>query len=990
VKVLDFGVSISEDHAHDSDIAGTLTYMTPEVLQGDAASPQSDLYSVGVMAYEIFAGHHPFASADSTGLIAQIIFETPNFSILDAPVDIVEVLEKLLSKTPGGRYDSADDVIEALCRATARTVPPESEAIRESFLQAAKFVGRDSELSQLASAFAHTLEHQGSAWLISGESGVGKSRLLDELRTLALVEGALVLRGHEVSEPGIPFQMWGSVVRWLALVTDLNDLEISRLSLLFPDIPAIVGRRVGDLEVSDLDLDPQGVQDHLMSVIEDVFHRQQQSLVVILEDLHWASSESLILLHRLSRIVSSLPLLLVASYRDDERPDLPDHLPDIKLLRLERLSADHIGELSEAMLGSAGKQAQVVELLHKETEGNVFFVVEVVRALAEEAGRLDNIATMALPQQVFAGGVTQLIQRRLSRIPEQGHELLQLAAVAGRQIDLKVMRFVRASTAILMEKSVEIEDWLTTCANFAVLEVIDGQWRFVHDKLRDGLLADLDDAQLRHLHLSVATAIEEAYPGASHKLVALAYHWGKAGDTDRESHYTALAGKQALNSTAFREAIGLLERAVELQSRAAKVLTGGDKRDTAQVLDARSRQRLAYLIDDLGEAYFGLGEYNHAKELYERSQSIFESINDKLGIARAQADLGEVAYALGDYQEAERLLKESLRLSEQVGDRIGSARIRRELGEVFYARGDYREAQRLIHQSLTICREIGDKLGIAHALAELGNLANDTGNYADARKLSLESVTLSQELGDRRSTAEALNNLGSIAEALGEFDEAKHHYGQCYAICTEIGDRSGIALSLARLGNVSVIQKDYPEATDYYTQARDLFQKIGDQWGVAHALNGLGTVSRSQHRLVEARRLYEESLSIFYDIGDKRGMASSFNWLGDVFRETGNYDDAWAQYKQALRLAMDIRAMPLVLDILDGVAALLVRNGELERALQLLLTTLEHPAMEKLNQNEAGSLMALLESELSQEAIDAARTRSLGVKVETIVRQLVG
>src|SRR4030095_1695152 len=203
------------------------------------------------------------------------------------------------------------------------------------------------------------------------------------------------------------------------------------------------------------------------------------------------------------KIVDQLPLLIIGTYRDDERPELPSKLPGMNVLRLERLDEIAIAELSAAMLGEQGKQPEVVDLLQRETEGNVFFLVEVVRALAEEAGTLERIGRAPFPARVLAGGVQQIIARRLAQVPPEAHPLLRAAAVLGRQLDLDILREI--------DSYHDIDQWLTVCSDAAVLEVQDGEWRFAHDKLRDGALAELTPDARKVLHGKIAGAMESRY-----------------------------------------------------------------------------------------------------------------------------------------------------------------------------------------------------------------------------------------------------------------------------------------------------------------------------------------------------------------------------------------------------------------------------------------------------------------------------------------------
>src|SRR5262249_4041884 len=158
--------------------------------------------------------------------------------------------------------------------------------------------------------------------------------------------------------------------------------------------------------------------------VEDLLAGQRGPLLVVLEDLHWADPASLVVLERISRAAGQRNVLVVASYRNDERPQLPDELPLAGLLPLRRLSPDETAALSASMLGEAGKRREVVALLDRETEGNAFFVVEVVRALAREVGALARIGAGSIPAQVMAGGVQAVLARRLARVPGGARPLL--------------------------------------------------------------------------------------------------------------------------------------------------------------------------------------------------------------------------------------------------------------------------------------------------------------------------------------------------------------------------------------------------------------------------------------------------------------------------------------------------------------------------------------------------------------------------------------
>ncbi|HEX2619263.1 MAG TPA: serine/threonine-protein kinase, partial [Phototrophicaceae bacterium] len=244
VKVLDFGLSVMRDHTGQTTddlgvTSGTLGYMAPEVLMGNSATEAADLYGTGVIAYELFANRHLFEFVDIGQLVNDILYTAPNIDDVDISIPLGQVLERLLAKTPDDRFQSALQVIGAFSKALEHSIHIETEATRDSFLQAARFVGRETEQDQLNRALRDSVNGRGSLWLIAGESGVGKSRLLDELRTRALVEGGLVIQGYAVNTASTPYQLWRPLLGWLPLLRDLTGEEEDVIRALVPDLATL-------------------------------------------------------------------------------------------------------------------------------------------------------------------------------------------------------------------------------------------------------------------------------------------------------------------------------------------------------------------------------------------------------------------------------------------------------------------------------------------------------------------------------------------------------------------------------------------------------------------------------------------------------------------------------------------------------------------------------------------------------------------------------
>jgi serine/threonine protein kinase/tetratricopeptide (TPR) repeat protein len=1027
-KVLDFGVSVARETGSTDDnqeIAGTLAYIAPEVLQGKRAREASDLYAIGIIAYELLTGKHPYDTGNIGQLINNILTGNPDLTIFSSlniesatlptvdnrvdsatevmpesmiddlaertfvgkqagefsvpdellpsedetddtdntsvfsdldevkdsyPIEdayktvapssvnfevqkdlqfrssdldsldlppLAMIIDTLLAKDPDIRYQDAYDVINDLCAAIGRSIPEESSAIRESFLQAATFVGRQSEVSQLEAALeTMAIDHIGSAWLIGGESGMGKTRLIDELRTLALVQGVMVLRGQAVAGGGLPYQVWRDPLRRLALADNFDDVEAGILKDLIPDIDLLLGRKIpepAEVEVS-------AYQQRLIGTIVSVFQRQTQPVLLLLEDLQWLN-ESLEVLNIINGMVGDLPILIVASYRTEDRPDLPGQLPDMELLKLDRLSPQDIAALSMSMLGDAGSKAHILELLQHETEGNVYFLVEVVRALAESAGRLDQVAYMDLPENIVAGGVQSVILRRLEHVPESERELLQLAAIAGRELDLNVMRRVSEGT--------DLEEWLTICSNSAVLEVQEGNWRFSHDKLRSAALENIADDSRPLLHRRIAEAIEVVYGDMPEHAYTLSQHWNQAGDIQKERLYSQRAGEYFLHISAFNEAIVCFERTLEL----------------FDVEGARDEIK-ADLFVKIGEALYHIADYDSATTKLQQGLTIFRKSKNQLGMAYALVLLGNVKTAQSEYVEARDNYNSSLSLYQEQEDQQGTGRAMNRLATLFFEQGDYENATPYFEQSLTVARETDDQRGIDNAITGLGIVAFAQGDYENATRYFEQTLEISRKTGERYREGVALMNLGAAAGS----------------------------------------QEDFENSTRYFEQSLKIFRTIGSRLRIALALDNLGVLAEEQQDYENAVMYYEESLTLARAIGNRQGVALTLCNLGNVTKTQGNFDRAIEYYHTGLEIAHEIEATPVIMDILVGLAD---ATDNFSQAVTWLGFVLNQSAAYEATRQTAEHILDSLRSKLDSEDFEDAFSLGKTLDVDVVISNIL-
>ncbi len=966
-RLLDFGLAIAlrASDQGTASTAGTFAYMAPEVLSGDRASEASDLFSVGVLAYEALAGAHPFQGDSISTTISNVLHRAPDLDRLPPDDALRAVIGRLLARQPAARFASAAAAVEAL-RTAAGLPADDSPAVRESFLQAARFVSRQRELNELTGALVGALAGRGSGWLIGGESGVGKTRLLGELHTRALIRGAVVLRGQMQAEGGGLFSLWHEPLRRLCLIAAPNEGEASVLKPLIPGLADLLGRPVPDAPA----LPPDAAQTRLLAVVGGLLRRIPDPVVILLEDLQWIGSESLALLTHLAGLAAAAPLLIVGTYRDDERPELPGSLPDMRDLRLRRLDEAGIAALSESMLGPAGRRPEVIDLLRRETEGNAFFVVEAVRALAEEAGSLSRIQTMHVPERVVAGGIEQIIRRRLERVPAEARPLLEAAAVAGRWLDLNLLEAVLGGDGPDTPMPARLDRWMVAAADAAVFDVQNGRWCFAHDKLREAVLAGIPPGRAADLHRRTARSIEASGVPASAQAIALAHHWRQAGEADRELHYATLAGTQLNDTSAYRDALPYLRRALELCGRQA----GPD----APAHELAIRHQLA-------RACAAIGLLDAAAAHHRDNLALAARLEDRRAVALAERGLGDVAEMRGDYPAARGHFETSLAISQAADYPDGIARGLHALGRIANLTGDYPTAISRQQESIAICQQIGDRRGEGDALRALGSNYSAIGEYDRADESFTRSLEIARELGNRRGAAGALNNLGVTAEARGDFAAAMRYYEQSLALKREINDRRGVAITLQNIGVARYALREYAAAREALEEARAIFEGIGDRQGIADVLNNVGLCDYALGEYERARAALGESLRLCEELDDRWGVALGHLNIAKTWREQGEFARARECFLYAFRAAHEIQKHPTTLEIVQEYGALLAREGQTAEAVAHLTLAHADPRTPGLARDRAAALLGELIDRLPPADYAAADARGRAMSLEAAV-----
>jgi hypothetical protein len=836
VKLIDFGLAVRAGHPEPRGFAGTPAWTAPELIHGQQPSVASDLYAVGLVLVAMLTGEEVFRPSDPQLLVK--VADGVDWGVIERLDPLVRpAVRGLLAPDPGERFADAAEAIRAL---RAITVPPaELDTVRtlDAHVTFTPQVGRDDELAAVLRALDEADDGRGSVLLVGGESGVGKTRLLEEARIVALIRGFTVVGGQAVDGGGEPYLVWKDVVRLLALHGEVDGAARSVLGRIDPET---FGGTVSDVVAGTPEVAP--AFERLLATVD-------RPLLIALEDLQWASSASVELLHWLTPLLATRRVLVLGTFRDDEAPALPAHLPGARVRPLARLRTGDVAALAGRVLGLDAPPARLVDYLMRETEGLPFFVVEALRDLARRTGDVDAIADLEPPRTVSTEAMRRLIRRRVRGFDGEEEAALETAAIAGRRVDPELIR--------ALHPTVDVDAWLARCVEASVLAPRGQDLIFDHDKLRETIEEDLSADRIRACHRAIATWLERHDAASREHAVRLAYHWRGAGDLERETLWSERAGVAALEAGALHEAYDLLSRARMLLGEGRSGAAAGRYAlvpSSALRPDAHAR-RVARVERDLCLASYRLGQLAVSQE---HAQKTLTALGFRVPPTPPRLVLSTVGNLL---RRAAQSIAGVHRPVDPLSDELfrdASAALTVLTETHFYAH----EATGVLwaaasnvalawpHGPSTRLAEAHMLLGLMFGLTPLGDLG---------RGIRRTALAMAEQVASRRVRANMLSRLGVHHVGQCEWEEASARVLEAQRLAVEENDRRLLEETHTQQHLQALFQGELDRVEERARTGLELARQSGSRQGQGWCLLGLGDAALRRGRFDEAARWYADA-----------------------------------------------------------------------------------------------------------------------------------
>jgi predicted ATPase/DNA-binding SARP family transcriptional activator len=839
------------------------------------------------------------------------------------------------------------------------------------------FVGRDREHGQLARLAAQAAAGQGHVVLIAGEPGIGKSRLVQETATFAGAHGleTLVAQCYQV-EQTVPYLPVTAMVRSIVARVPPEELRripkvwLAEVAALVPEIEEAVPGVPAAL--ADVDESRQGrlfqALEHLLDSFTD-----DLGLAIVVDDIHWADPASLQFLHHLARNISERPILLVGTYRSEAPATHRDlaafvhsikRMPHASQIELVHLTAQEVTTLLESMDGPFPEARELGRWLHRETDGNPFFLVSILQSMLEQ-GLLsmgDETEWQADTQALRAAGIEltlpealrESVRDRLTRVPQRMRRVLDLAAVIGQPFEFATVQDV------LQEGQ---EGLLTAVEGLVDRQLLqeegdDLYFGFSHDKIREVVYLDLSGPRRSLYHRGVAQTLAAQageQPGATSSI--LAHHFERAGESATALRYWLHAGQHALETYAPQQAVRHYERAMALARSPAdsvKAYHGlarahfalddceaaiADLNQGLRLVEEENKRRgqMLYLLADVHFARYD----TEASESYVRAAlAAAESAGDPETMSQSLSLLGQCYSVRGELDAEFELIARALDIARRSGNRWREGRTLADLGWLQAQTGTFAQAAASAEKALKLLETMADQAGLAFACNVLGRAQGGQGNYEAAFAAFRRSGEIAEAIDHRFLIAQVPNMLGWLHYQLGDYQgalaldrEGAEMARQWDKSPPEISALINVALDILHLGDLGQALFDL---SDILTKIeRDVSGFHAWRWRL-RVLHGQALCHLALDDVDQAVELADDGLALSRSTSSQKYVALNLEVRGRALASLNTSAKAEEELASAINLADKIGYQPLRWQARSRLAALYQKTGQHEGALALL------------------------------------------------------
>lgn len=911
IKLIDFGLSqVREfDSKNINEIVGTFHYMSPEqsgVIKRNV-DERSDLYSLGILLYQLFTNQLPFNGEDMNSIIHQHVAKIPikptNIN-KDIPLIIEKIIMKLIEKEPDLRYQSVEGLLYDLDSIQKGQynflIGQMDKKIKLNFHST--LVGREEEVSLLKTLYNKAIEGEGSICLIGGEAGKGKTRLTDEMRDYVSTKNGVFINGKCFSgENKTPYSVLNEIInKYIKSFCSFDNATKDEIRKIAQEKVSSHGKLILKLnslskeilgECPDVvSLDEILQQKRFVLVVKEFFlslFALRKPSIIVLDDLQWVDEGTIEILKEIIVDIKKYPLLIIGTYRDNETDNgnhpvnrLKTHGKkfniSIKEIFLKSLNFDKIYNLvSNLLLDTGDEIARISEILLNKSRGNPFYCIEILRQLVNEGAIIRNglnwqINYPTLNAMDIPDSIVDILIKEISKLTEDEVNILSNASVIGKSLNTeflaKLTNFDTEYIFGIINKAIKLQ----------LLEedpIYKGNIVFLHDRIKEAFYKKMGNEKRKKSHIIVAKLIEDENITDIDKVIfSLAHHFSEGEEIGKTLKYAFLAGEKAVENCAY-------EVACKYFILSKTFCEKGNKKFSKLWIDSTI---------EAGRMYTYSAYYDNSISLYNE---VIDKIDDKYEKSKVYSLMCNAYYSKGDW---DKLYKCGILGMKLIGNRIPVTKA----GTIF-----------------GICKEILLRLFYSYWLKPVYKIKKEKPG-SEKYKLMLvfyKAINKGAALNDKyvflagiikalniceskigwsKELVAALGGYATLFSFMRFFKYALRVEEKAIKMITEIDDEIGLAAEYSNIGYIYEWKGEYNKALDYLTKSYEIYTKywmIKDSYfalnGIIHQYYYLGDYENHKVFIDKLNNYVEKSKDDFL-------LHALYSYKIDYNREYGNYDEA--------------------------------------------------------------------------------------------------
>ncbi len=1011
LKLVDFGLAIHLQSDKSPKSSGTLEFASPEALQAHGISARSDLYSLGLVLYELLF-NQPFYRGTTSEMLSSKLseqFELPSFPEEKGGSELRQALANLMQNDPDKRYQSAGEAAKVFSgfyysegSSSAAVLSGDHQKSRDYFERAA-FAGRSEEYKKLQLQYERLKKGRSSVVFIAGESGVGKSRLAEQFKYDIQMAGDDFIFSLCLLDDNRPLS---PIIDLLKQIFVNYDSDMAKFCSLGDEIKKLFPRKFPEVPgEQDINRGRQRLFDNLYKYFRMINAKKQ--LVMLIEDIQYADSLTLDFLDYITKLlkIDNLDsdkgiLILITSQIVPESKDW-QFIESSEQIVLEPANQELWDNYIQSLFGDFIPPTDFSGKLFEETGGNFFFAEELLKNLADGGALIrtegywrlkpDMLAELPIPQSV-----QEAIERRLSRLRIQHQLIVEQAAVIGTVLypdDLLALAGYSDEALKLLDELVALR----------VFRRFKGFFSFLHNQVKEVVYNNLDKNKAILLHKKTARYFEAK--GAEPDYLAMQYL--AAGEKTSAVTYFMQAGKNAGDVFGWEQSSNFYARALDIiqsweqapESAGFKALLGQSralmyidpkKAETSLEMalnevdktDNPNRSLVTVLIKQ-GENSQHLGDNEKALHHYDKAMAIEneERANDQWPDLLGQALLGKgwTLSKLGNFDDASKQYYRAL--DYFVEDPEKMCRVLGNLGIVYLRKNDLDGGLDYFNRSLKVCQEYDYKWPAMQLYGNIGNVYNARSEYNQALEYYAKSLEIALAISDRRIEAINLLNIGNAYNHLGKPTEALTNFEKALKIQKAIGDRGSEAITYNNLSETYLILGMFRKAYNFAKNGLDMATTIKEPRIQLANRRALADIYLAIGDLAKASTEIERAINQAGELKDESQRLWAVAILAEILVNQRRFEDAEKLIDTALADEIDDSGLRGRLLMVRAEMMIYTGDSETGRGTLEELASFDQPLSQKSVYHYLNSLWLYTFSEARADLLEAESEVELAMKL---------